>query len=54
LNDDNFNGIFNEYTDNVSKIIDNHAPPKRLSRRQKLFHNKPWFTKEILTLIKKK
>jgi len=44
-NDDNFNGIFNEFTAIVSKIIDIHAPLKRLSRRQKSFHNKPWFTK---------
>jgi len=38
----------------VSKIIDTHAPLKRLSRTQKSFHNKPWINKEISTLIKKK
>ena len=50
----NFNEIFDEFYRLTSKTINQHAPLKRYSRRQRKLLKKPWITKGILTSIKKK
>ena len=47
LDCDNVNGSFNGFENLLRSIIDDHAPLKRLSRRQRKLQSKPWLTKGI-------
>jgi len=46
--------MFNQFTSIVLATINKHAPLKPLSRKQKRLRNKPWITKEIHSLIRKR
>jgi len=50
----NFNDIFENFTNLITKVIDVHAPLKKYSRKQRKLLNKPWITKGILVSIRKK
>ena len=54
LHGENFNATFDSFVETVSRIINKHAPIKRLSRKQKTLAKKPWITNGILTSIRKK
>ena len=47
LDSDNVNDSFNGFVNLLRSIIDDHAPLKRLSRRQQKLRSKPWLTKGI-------
>ena len=46
--------IFNNFINIVKTAIDNHAPLKKLSRRQRKLKLKPWITRGLLFSIKHK
>ena len=46
LNHDRFSKTFDQFVNLIAKIIDKHAPPQRLSQKQKKLASKPWITKE--------
>ena len=48
---DTFNHVFEKLINEFKTVINNHAPTKRLSRRQRKLAAKPWITKGILTSI---
>ena len=52
INPDNLNMIFNNFINIVKTAIDNYAPLKKLSRRQRKL--KPWITHGLLIFIKHK
>jgi len=52
--DDNFNSIFNKFTATLSKIIDIHAPLKRLCKDKNHFTTNVNSPKKFLHLYKKK
>ena len=47
LDCDNVNDSFNGFVNLLRSIIENHAPLKRLFRRQLKLRSKPWLTKGI-------
>ena len=47
LDCDNVNNSFNRFVNLLRSIIENHAPLKRLFRRQQKLRSKPWLTKGI-------
>ena len=51
---DNFNHVFEKFSNEFKTVINNHAPTKRLCRRQRKLAAKPWITKGILTSIRNK
>ena len=51
---DNFNNVFDYFTNTYKCIVDQVAPLKCLSRKKQRFHNKPWITKRILISIRNK
>ena len=54
INPNNLNMIFNNFIKIVKTAIDNYAPPKTLSRRQRKLKLKPWITRGLLISIKHK
>ena len=50
----NINDVFDEFYSLITKTISNHAPLKKLSRKQKRLKSNPWMTKGLITPIKKK
>ena len=44
---DNFNNVFDYFTNTYKRIVDQHAPLKCLSRKKQRLHNKPWIAKGI-------
>ena len=50
----NINDVFDEFLSLITKTISNHAPLKKLSRKQKQLKCNPWMTKGLITSIKKK
>ena len=54
LSNKNFNKLFNNFVYIISHTIDTHAPLRPISRRMRKLLQKPWITKGLLTLIKKK
>ena len=50
---DNFDNVFDYFTNTYKRIVDQHAPLKCLSRKKRL-HKKPWITKGILISIRNK
>ena len=50
----NINDVFDEFYSLITKTISNHAPLKKLSRKQKRLKSNPWMTKGLITSIKKK
>ena len=54
LNHLNYNIIFNGFVDVMRSTVDAYAPIRQLSRRQTRLKNKPWLTKELLALIRKR
>ena len=49
---DNFNECFNEFLDTVTKFVDNYAPARFLSRRERKLRKKPWISPVILKSIR--
>ena len=54
INPNNFNMIFNDFIKTAKTAIDNHAPLKKLSGRQRKLKLKPWITRGLLISIKRK
>ena len=54
INPNNLNMIFNNFINIVKTAIDNYAPLKKLSRRQRKLKLKPWITRGLLISIKHK
>ena len=50
----NANVMFNVYQYKLINIIDKRAPSRVLSRKEQKLKLKPWITKSILNLIRKK
>ena len=50
----NFNETFDNFVKTTSRIINKHAPLKRLSRKQQKLAKKTGITKRILTSIRKR
>ena len=50
----NFNDLLEQLYSLITKILDTHAPLKKLSRKQRRLKSKPWITKGLLILIKRK
>ena len=48
------NDQFNDFLARLEGCVDRHAPIKELNQREKELINKPWITKEIIKLIKKR
>ena len=53
LTKNNINDVFDEFYSLITKTISNHAPLKKLSRKQKRLKSNPWMTKGLITSIKK-
>lgn len=51
---ENFNNIFNQFTELVLSTINIHAPLKPLSRKHVRLKSKPWLSKGILVSIRKR
>ena len=45
---------YKTFLDNITKLLDIHAPVKRLSHKEKKNLSKPWLTKDVLQFIKQK
>ena len=54
LNHAIFNSVFDKFVDQITEMINRHAPLGRLSRKQKKLAKKTWITKGILTFIRLK
>ena len=54
VTENDFNNKFEKFYSIIKLTIENHAPLKRLSRKQQRLKNKPWITKSLLISIKKK
>ena len=54
LNCKNFDSVFDQFVEIIAETINEHAPQKRLSRKQAKLALKPWITKGTLTSIRKK
>ena len=54
LTETKYNISFDSFISLVLKVIDNHSPLKKLSRKQKKLMNKPWITKGIYVSIRHK
>ena len=54
INPNNLNMIFNNFINIFKTAIDNYAPLKKLSRRQRKLKLKPWITRGLLISIKHK
>ena len=54
LQNDNVHDLFQSFNDTFIFVLNNHAPMRKLTRKQKQIKNKPWITKGILISIKNK
>ena len=54
LNQNNVNITFENYLNTVNTLINCHAPLKKVHKKQRKFHQKPWITKGIQNAIEKK
>ena len=54
LNTENYDKIFDGFSQTILSTIDIHAPKKKLSPTQQRLQNKPWLTKGILVSIRKR
>ena len=54
LTKDNFNEIFNRFNHLILQVVDKNAPLKKVSRKQKNLHKKPWLSHKLLKAIKDK
>jgi len=54
VNADNLNPIFEQFYAIITETINQHAPLRKLSHKQKCLCSKPWITKGLLTSIKNK
>ena len=50
----NINSMFEDFYSLITTTIENHAPLKKLTRKQTRLRNKPWITKGLLKSIKRK
>ena len=50
----NFDSTFDAFASVVVSVIENHAPFKRLSREEQKLKRKPWITKDIYAMIRRK
>ena len=53
-NENNLDEVFSKFYSLLTTTIDSHAPPKKLSKKQKRLKTNSWITKRLLTSIKKK
>ena len=51
---ENVNELFDTFVDKFAKIVDNHAPLKKASRRESKLKSKPWLFPGLLNCIKQK
>ena len=49
-----YDHVFQEFVFTVKSIIDKHAPLKLTTRKQRRLNKKPWITKGLLILTRKK
>ena len=54
LTEFNFDATFDAFVSVVHSVIKNHAPLKRLSRKEQKLKRKPWITKDIYAMIRRK
>ena len=54
INPNNFNMIFSDFIKTAKTAIDNYAPLKKLSGRQRKLKLKQWITRGLLISIKRK
>ena len=54
LNEKNFDLTFSNFVEVIKLTINNHAPIKKLTLRQKRLRATPWVTKGLFISIKKK
>ena len=54
VTENDFNNKFEKFYSIIKLTIENHAPLKKLSKKQQRLKNKPWITKSLLISIKKK
>ena len=54
LTEFNFDATFDAFVSVVHSVIEKHAPLKRLSRKEQKLKRKPWITKDIYTMIRRK
>ena len=50
----NINSMFEDFYSLITTTIENHAPLKKLTRKQTRLRNKPWITKGLLKSINRK
>ena len=53
-NENNVNGVLEQFISLFKSVVDNHDPIKRASRKKHKLLKKPWITKGILISIKNK
>ena len=54
LTEFNFDATFDAFVSVVHSVIENHAPLKRLFRKEQKLKRKPWITKDICAMIRRK
>ena len=54
LTEFNFDATSDAFVSVVHSVIENHAPLKRLSRKEQKLKRKPWITKDIYAMIRRK
>ena len=50
LQNDNVHDLFQSFNDTFNFVLNNHAPMRKLTHKQKQIKNKPWITKGILII----
>ena len=54
VDENNFNIVFNDFHDRLTKVLDKNAPFKLLSRKRSKLAHEPWISKGILASIQHK
>ena len=56
LHDDNasVDDKFDTFYENLSSLVDKHAPVRKMTRKEVQLHTKPWINRKIIKLIKYK
>ena len=54
ITETNFDNCFNDFVATIQKVIDKHAPVKKISRKQQKLKSKPWITNGIYVSIRHK
>ena len=54
LTENKYDNLFDEFVSLIQKVIDNHAPFRQRSPKEKKLGSKPWITKGIYNSIRRK